>query len=258
MAKLKKSHGSAEPVHVFSVYVAEQVLSQRPDMAMMAILDVKRKSIESVLAVAQLAREQGVSVEWASREQLDKMAPGERHQGVVLKCCSKPWWCEAEIDALLNLKTKPFVLILDGVQDPHNLGAILRSAHMMGVDMVIAPKRGACGLSPAVHKVSCGGSVLTPYIQVTNLARVLQQLAERGIWITALDAKASSPLSAIDLKGSLALVMGSEGRGARQLSLKCCDFYAHIPMQGALDSLNVSVAAGIAMYEVQRQRLLAT
>ena len=249
-----KRNKAKETMTICGAHIVKQVILRRPDAIRIAYFDSRKKHTEKMISLAQEAYSQGVPIEWVSIEKLEKFSSQRRHQGVVLLCDARPWWSEADVDELLKQSAYPFIMVLDGVQDPHNLGAILRSSHMMGVDMVIAPKHGACGLSETVHQVSCGASVLTPYIQVTNLARVLQNMAKKGIWITALDAKADMPLADIDFKGPVALVMGSEGSGARRLSLKNCDFYAHIPMVGCLDSLNVSVAAGMAMYEVQRQR----
>ena len=251
-----KRNKPKETMTICGGHIVKQVVLKRPDMVQVAYFDSRKKHTARMMALAEETYNQGISIEWVSGEKLDKMSSYRRHQGIALACEARAWWSEADMDPLLEQSSCPFIMVLDGVQDPHNLGAILRSSHMMGVDIVIAPKHGACGLNETVHQVSCGASVLTPYIQLTNLARVLQDMAKKGVWITALDAKADVPLSDIDFKGPVALVMGSEGSGARRLSLKHCDFYAHIPMVGCLDSLNVSVAAGMAMYEVQRQRAL--
>ncbi len=140
------------------------------------------------------------------------------------------------------------------MQDPHNLGAILRSANAFGVHAVIAPKDRAVGLTPVVHKVACGAASLTPFIQVTNLSRTMEMLKKRGIWLTGLDEHTEFSLSKIDLKGAVGLVLGNEGQGLRELTKKNCDHIAKIALPGAIKSLNVSVAAGCALFEVNRQR----
>ena len=140
------------------------------------------------------------------------------------------------------------------MQDPHNLGACLRSANAMGVDAVVVPKNDSCGLTPVVHKVSCGASLITPLIVVTNLARTMEEMAKEGVWFVGLDGKADEKLQDIDLKGAIAIVMGAEGSGLRRLTRDKCDYLAKLPMSGQVESLNVSVAAGMSLYEVVRQR----
>jgi len=153
-----------------------------------------------------------------------------------------------------NLKEKAFLLILDDVQDPHNLGACLRTAAAAGVHAVVAPKDRAVGLTDTVRRISCGGAENVPFIQVTNLARTIEQLKKAGIWIVGTSDKAQKPIYDIDLKDPLAIVMGAEGKGLRRLTGDLCDFLAHIPMQGSVECLNVSVATGICLFEAVRQR----
>lgn len=157
-------------------------------------------------------------------------------------------------DILDNLKQPPFLLILDCIQDPHNLGACLRSADAAGVHAVVAPKDRAVSLTETVRKVACGAAEHVPFVMVTNLARTLKQLKEQGLWLvgTADDAKQS--LFDVDLTGPLALVMGAEGKGLRRLTREYCDFLVHIPMAGSVECLNVSVATGVCLFEAVRQR----
>jgi 23S rRNA (guanosine2251-2'-O)-methyltransferase len=162
---------------------------------------------------------------------------------------------EDDLFAVLgNLKEPPFLLLLDCVQDPHNLGACLRSADAAGVHAVVAPKDRSVSLTDTVRKVACGAAEHVPFVMVTNLARTLKQLKEHGLWLvgTADDAKQS--LYDIDLSGPLALVMGAEGKGLRRLTRECCDFLVHIPMAGSVECLNVSVATGVCLFEAVRQR----
>ena len=157
-------------------------------------------------------------------------------------------------DLLDQLEDTPFLLVLDGVTDPHNLGACLRTADAAGIQAVIAPKDNAAGLTPTARKVASGAAETVPFIPVTNLARTLDNLKERGIWLTGTSDKASQNLYQADLKGPMALVMGAEGAGIRRLTEERCDFLVSIPMQGQVSSLNVSVATGVCLYEALRQR----
>jgi 23S rRNA (guanosine2251-2'-O)-methyltransferase len=162
---------------------------------------------------------------------------------------------ENDLDALLDKTDSPFLLILDGVTDPHNLGACLRNADAAGVHGVIVPKDNSVGLTPTVSKVACGAAETVPLFQVTNLARTMKRLQERGVWIAGTAGEADSTLFQADLKGALAIAMGAEGKGLRRLSRESCDTLISIPMAGSVSSLNVSVATGICLFEAVRQRL---
>lgn len=157
-------------------------------------------------------------------------------------------------DILDSLKEPPFLLILDGVQDPHNLGACLRSADAAGVHAVIAPKDRAVSLTDTVRKIACGAAEHVPFVTVTNLARTLKELKEAGLWLVGTADGAEQSLYDIDLTGPLALVMGAEGKGLRRLTREHCDFLVHIPMAGSVECLNVSVATGVCLFEAVRQR----
>jgi len=157
-------------------------------------------------------------------------------------------------DLLRGLTTPPLLLILDNVQDPHNLGACLRTADGAGANAVIVPKDRSVRLTPTVQLVACGAAEKVPLVMVTNLARVIDQIKDAGLWVVGTSDQAAQPLYALDLSGPLALVMGSEGKGLRRLTAEKCDFLASIPMQGSVESLNVSVAAGVCLYEAVRQR----
>ena len=157
-------------------------------------------------------------------------------------------------DILDNLDHPPFLLILDGIQDPHNLGACLRTADAAGVDAVIAPKDRAVSLTETVREISTGAAEKIPFVQVTNLARTLKELKERGIWLTATSDKADKSIYDIDLRGPLGIILGAEGKGIRRLTTENSDFLAYIPMSGSVECLNVSVACGVCLFEAVRQR----
>ena len=183
------------------------------------------------------------------------MVPGSNHQGVVASTLAPAARDEAFLKAQLQKQEKPpFLLILDGVQDPHNLGACLRSADAAGVQAVVAPKDRSTGLTAAACKVASGAADTVPFIQVTNLARTLRWLKEQGIWLVGTAGEAGMSLYDVDLKGPLAIVMGGEGKGMRRLTREACDLLVNMPMAGSIESLNVSVAAGVAMFEAVRQR----
>jgi 23S rRNA (guanosine2251-2'-O)-methyltransferase len=197
----------------------------------------------------------GIAVHSCPRKALDKLVTAGAHQGII--AWQKPARALAENDLedlLAGLTAPPLLLILDGVQDPHNLGACLRSADAAGAAAVIAPRDRAVGLTPTVRKVACGAAEVIPFIQVTNLARSLRDLKDRGIWLVGADGEAEMDLFAAQLDGPLGLIMGAEGKGLRRLTREHCDFLARIPMAGAVESLNVSVATGICLFEAVRQR----
>ena len=161
---------------------------------------------------------------------------------------------ENEMEEFLKSLDQPFVLILDGVQDPHNLGACIRTANGAGVDAVIIPKDNAAPITETVQSISCGGASATPIFRVVNIARIMDKLKDLGIWIAGTSDKATQGLYTSDLKGPIALVMGSEGKGMRRLTEEKCDFLLTIPMAGIVPCLNVSVATGVCLYEIKRQR----
>ncbi|GBU09870.1 23S rRNA mG2251 2'-O-ribose methyltransferase [Gammaproteobacteria bacterium] len=178
-----------------------------------------------------------------------------KHQGVVAEVEAKNSLGEQDLYALLDkLEQPPFLLILDGVTDPHNLGACLRSAEAFGVHAVIAPADRACGLTPAARKVSSGAAERIAFVQVVNLARTLEALKKRGIWLAGLAGESKQTIYHADFKGPLAIIMGAEGEGMRRLTRESCDFLINIPMAGFIESLNVSVATGITLAEAARVR----
>jgi len=205
--------------------------------------------------IADLARAAGVVVRQVQRDELERAAQGVNHQGALAWVRTPVARSEQELPSILDgLEEPPLLLILDEVQDPHNLGACLRTADAAGVHAVIAPKDNAVGLTPTVCKVASGGAETVPYVQVTNLARAVDGLKERGIWMIGTAGEAEAALFGTDLSGPVGLVMGGEGRGLRRLTRERCDLLVRLPMLGAVESLNVSVATGVCLYEAVRQR----
>jgi 23S rRNA (guanosine2251-2'-O)-methyltransferase len=203
----------------------------------------------------RLARGVGAKVRAAPRPKLDRLAGTDRHQGVVAVVADYRY---AEVDEMLDSARDggraPLVVVLDGVEDPQNLGAIIRSAHALGADGVVIPRDRAVGVTPAVAKASAGAVERCRVARVTNIAKTIEGLKEAGVWSVALAPGGDRPLAAVDLSGPIALVLGSEGEGLRPLVQRSCDHVARIPMTGEIDSLSVSASAAIALYEVARQR----
>lgn len=206
--------------------------------------------------LAQKARDAGIAVHARTREQLDRLTGGARHQGIVASYRRASGHEEGDLPALLEAAgSEALLVILDGVTDPHNLGACLRSAEAAGVSAVIVPKDRAVGITPIVRKASAGAADRVPFVRVTNLARAMDKLRDAGVWITGLAGDgATTSLYHCDFKGPVAIALGGEGEGLRRLTREKCDFLASIPMKGSVESLNVSVATGIALFEALRQR----
>lgn len=228
-------------------------LRQRAASVVELHVDAARHDPRLRALVAQ-AKAAGVRVTPIDGARLDRMLPGARHQGVAATVPVQE--AALDLDAVLDAVTDepPLVLLLDGVTDPHNLGACLRSADAFGVHAVVAPKDRAVGVTPVVEKVASGATETVPYLMVTNLARTLDQLKERGLFVVGLAGEGDVGLAQARLDGALALVLGAEGGGLRRLTRDRCDVLAHIPMAGAVESLNVSVATGVCLFEARRQR----
>lgn len=213
------------------------------------------KSDARTREVLEKAAAENVRVHFADANRLSAITKGARHQGVAGFIDASKNHVHLE-DVLDNLREPPFLLVLDGITDPHNLGACLRTADAMGVHAVIAPKDKSAGLNATVSKVACGAAETVPYITVTNLARTLRELKEYGIWIIGTDTGGESDLYHTDLPDSVAWVMGNEGEGMRRLTREHCDMLVAIPMFGTVESMNVSVSAGMVLGETRRQRVL--
>lgn len=197
----------------------------------------------------------GARIQEVPRRELDRLSEGASHQGVVIRYRGpEPQGLDALEARLDAMAEAPFLLILDQVQDPHNLGACMRTADAAGVHAVIAPRDRAVGLTATVHKVASGATANVPFYQVTNLARTLDALKQRGVWLVGAAEQAEEPPWALDLSGPIGIVMGSEEDGLRRLTREACDFLTRLPMAGTVSSLNVSVATGVLLYEAVRQR----
>ena len=202
-----------------------------------------------------MARDAGIEVKQDQREQLDSLSGYERHQDVIAMLHENAGPAESELLPMLeSIDGDPLVLVLDGIQDPHNLGACMRTAEAAGVHAVIIPKDRSVGMTRVVRKTSAGASELVPLFQVTNLARTLRALKQAGLWLAGTSDSSAVTIYDQDLAGPLVLVMGGEGQGMRRLTAELCDYQLQIPMAGCIESLNVSVATGVCLFEIQRQR----
>ncbi len=238
--------------HVGGLHAVRGALEQ-PGGVVRLWLDRQRRDAR-LRDLLERARAADVPVERVTRAELDALLPGVNHQGAVALCRGATARDEGALKALLAGRAAPLLLVLDGVTDPHNLGACLRTSDAAGVDAVVAPRDRAAGLGATARKVAAGAAEHVPFFQVTNLSRTLGWLAENGVWCIGLAGEGDTPLHAVDLRGPLALVLGGEGRGLRRLTRERCDRLVRIPMHGHVASLNVSVAAGVALFEARRQR----
>jgi len=239
---------------VFGLHAVTSLLERNPARA--SLLQVlESRDDPRIQRVLELAGKANVPVRRVSRRELDELVPGVSHQGVVAETGEANNVSEHELTGFIEQLEHPaFLLILDGIQDPHNLGACIRSADAAGVDAVILPKDRSAPMNATVRKVACGAAEVVPVVRVTNLARVMRQLRDAGIWIYGATGEAETCLYDTDLSGSLALVLGGEGKGLRRLTREHCDGLASIPLAGSVSSLNVSVATGICLFEARRQR----
>lgn len=241
---------------VFGIH-AVQALLQRNVGRVERVLIQQDKFNGRIRQLMQLAQKKQVPVEQVERDEIECHAEGN-HQGVVAICRNQKMLSEGDLDALLESASQPLVLVLDGVTDPHNLGACLRSADAAGVTAVVVPKDNSADLTSVVSKVASGAAETLPFIKVTNLARSLKNMQGKGLWVTgtAVD-ETSRSLYEADLSGPRVIVMGSEGKGMRRLTQEHCDELVYIPMAGEVSSLNVSVATGVCLFEAVRQRAKA-
>lgn len=242
---------------VYGLHAVRAVLTRRPQ-------DVTRLSLaagrddQRMRELREFAAARGIKAAAVPMAMLDQETGGAAHQGAVAEVRPSVALNENGLLDLLTAATPPaLVLVLDGVSDPHNLGACLRTADAAGALAVVAPRDRAAGLTPVVRKVAAGAAETVPFAQVTNLSRALKDLKDAGLWIVGTDEDGERDLFAADLGGPLAIVMGSEGRGLRRLTREGCDFCVRLPMLGAVQSLNVAVAAGIVLFEALRQRRAA-
>lgn len=215
----------------------------------------QERSDKSIEEIINIALTQQVPVERLSLQKMNQRFDGFVHQGVVASASALASYGESDLDQLLAMSQQPaLILILDGVTDPHNLGACLRTADAAGVDFVVIPKDKNASITPVVSKVACGAAESVPLVRVTNLVRTMEFLKQQGIWIYGAAGEASTSLYDLECRSSIALVLGAEDKGMRHLTRERCDDLFSLPMLGAVTSLNVSVATGVSLYEVVRQR----
>jgi len=239
---------------LFGIHAVQAALEYSPQKIQRAWIDEQRLDARLKPVLDELIT-LGITLEKTDRKKLDKMADGKNHQGIVVAVELPAMRSEDQLKHdVESLTDTPFYLVLDQVQDPHNLGACLRTAAAVGVQGIIVTKDNAAGITPTVCKVASGAAETVPVYQVTNLARVLRWLKEQNIWIMGAAGEASQTLYDIKLDMPLAIVMGAEGSGMRHLTRQHCDFLVKIPMTGQMESLNVSVAAGVMLYEAFRQK----
>jgi 23S rRNA (guanosine2251-2'-O)-methyltransferase len=249
--------------YIYGIHAVDSLL-RRNSKSVQRLWIQQGRDDKRISKLLELARNQGVPVDHIARPALDQMVQG-RHQGAVAEVVKLPveagegagsnLWEEADLLRMVDNKDGPvLILVLDGVTDPHNLGACLRSADAAGVDAVVVPKDKSADLSPTVHKVACGAAEVVPFARVTNISRTLQALKERGVWLFGTAGEAENTIYNNDLTVSMALIMGAEGSGMRRLTREQCDYLVRLPMAGSVSSLNVSVATGICLFEALRQR----
>jgi len=239
---------------VHGVHAVRWLLKQHPKRVRVLYVQDSREDARAVELLG-LARDAGIDVKRIEGRRLDEWTGAAAHQGIAADVQPSRSWNESELLTHLDQQPEPaLLLLLDGVQDPHNLGACLRTANACGVQAVVVPRDRAAGLTPTVRKVAAGAAELVPLVTVTNLARCMRLLKERDIWLIGADAQAERGTFEAELKGAIGIVMGGEGAGLRRLTREACDLLVRLPMHGAVESLNVSVATGMMLYEVLRQR----
>ncbi|MPT20416.1 MAG: 23S rRNA (guanosine(2251)-2'-O)-methyltransferase RlmB [Pseudomonas sp.] len=238
---------------VYGVHAVEALLRHHPKRVKQLWLAESRQA-PRIQPMLELAAQHRVPVGHKERQELDEWAEGV-HQGVVAEVSPSQVWGENMLDELLERSEGvPLLLVLDGVTDPHNLGACLRTADAAGAQAVIVPKDKSATLNATVRKVACGAAEVIPLVAVTNLARTLEKLQKKGLWVVGTAGEAEQELYQLDMTGPTVLVMGAEGKGMRRLTREHCDYLVKLPMGGSVSSLNVSVATGVCLFEAVRQR----
>ena len=238
---------------VYGLHAVRIMLERHPERVT-ALYLIERREDPKIRRIEELAREARVALKRIDAQALRQQLGDVAHQGVLAEIVPLPPWTEDELLSALQEAKQPLLLALDGVQDPHNLGACLRTADACGALAVIVPRDRAAHMTPVVRKVAAGAAETTPVVVVTNLVRTLKLLKEAGLWVVGAEAEGAGRARETDLTGGLVLVMGAEGAGLRQLTRQTCDFLVRLPQLGAVESLNVSVAAGMLLYEAVRQR----
>jgi 23S rRNA (guanosine2251-2'-O)-methyltransferase len=238
---------------IYGIHAVRMML-KRHAARVSRVLIAQQREDPRVRELEELAQRHQRPLERTDAQVLKSRLGDVAHQGVAAEITPLPPWSEDDLLAALSGTQAPLLLALDGVQDPHNLGACLRSADACGALALIVPRDRAAQLTPTVRKVAAGAAETTPVVAVTNLVRAMKLLKDAGLWVVGADAAAQQPAAAVDLRGPVLLVLGAEGAGLRQLTRQHCDFLVRLPQLGAVESLNVSVAAGMLLYEAVRQR----
>jgi len=248
---------SQKPVSslLIGVHSVDSALSKAPQQLKLITVAQECRN-PRVRELVERAGKEGIRVVTESRAVLDRRSEDQRHQDIIAEFEAANVGTEKDLDRILeSIDGTPLVLVLDGIQDPHNLGACLRTAEAAGVNLVILPRDRSAGLTPVARRSASGAAEVLPILIITNLARVLRRLKENGIWLAGTTDSAGQGLYESDLSGPIGLVMGSEGKGMRRLTAELCDYHLQIPMQGSVNSLNVSVATAVCLFEVVRQRM---
>ncbi|MCD9496224.1 23S rRNA (guanosine(2251)-2'-O)-methyltransferase RlmB [Photobacterium carnosum] len=238
---------------IFGIHAVKAVLASDP-VRFIEVFVLKGREDDRLLPLITELKDLGITIQEAGRKALDDKVDGASHQGIIARVRPGKQYNENNLDDLLATKENPLLLILDGVTDPHNLGACLRNADAAGAVAVIVPKDRSAQLNATTSKVACGAAEIMPLVRVTNLARTMRALQDKGVWIVGTAGEATHDLYHSKLTGPLAIVMGAEGEGMRRLTRETCDDLIKIPMAGSVSSLNVSVATGICLFEAVRQR----
>ncbi|MGU3810471.1 23S rRNA (guanosine(2251)-2'-O)-methyltransferase RlmB [Vibrio diabolicus] len=241
---------------IYGIHAVKAVLEREPERFIEAYV-LKGRQDDRLMPILNDLQVCGVSIQQMTRKTLDDKARGANHQGIIARVKPAKQLNENDIDDILAQHESPLLLVLDGVTDPHNLGACLRNADAAGAAAIIVPKDRSAPMNATVSKVACGAAEVVPLIRVTNLARIMRTLQEKGIWFVGTAGEATHDIYQAKLTGPLAIVMGAEGDGMRRLTRETCDDLIKIPMAGSVSSLNVSVASGICLFEAVRQRLAA-
>lgn len=244
-----------KPQIFYGAHACLDFIRNSPDLILNIYLQIGKNNTAKFDEVLDFAKKHQLSIEYVDKLKLDDLSSQGVHQGICLSCKDLITYTEDDIDQLLDeVEISPFILILDNIQDPHNLGACIRTADASGVDFIIIPKDNSAPINATVQKVACGAANRVKVIIATNLARTIKILKQNGVWVYGFADESSELLYEQDFTGSIALIMGSEGKGMRRLTRQLCDHLVYIPMFGSVSSLNVSVATGVGLYEVVRQR----
>ncbi|MGD9591526.1 MAG: 23S rRNA (guanosine(2251)-2'-O)-methyltransferase RlmB [Candidatus Berkiella sp.] len=238
----------------YGVHAVQASLDNHPDSILTVYCELGEVNAR-VKHILEKAKNHGITIESIATLKLDKLCESTQHQGIAAKVKSLSSKTEKDIfEWLQNTDKKPLLLILEGIQDPHNLGACLRSAEALGVDWVILPKDNSASVNALVSKIACGATLTLPVVECTNVVRFIEQVQKRDVWVVGTSGSAQITLQEASLARSLAIVMGTEEKGLKRLTIEACDEVAKIPLFGKVESLNVSVATGITLYEVSKQR----